>query len=565
MQMNERIGREGNGASEYGKFPFGDQGVGRENRYVGVVPIDLLHHFKGSTLLQDVFIRSSDYTFEKVVRSGRTITGAMIDSLKEHKVEFVSVTSPVYYQHLKETGELDKVYRIPMKDDRSGVDAEELRTQFYNISAEAMTSRGLNQKTVDDMMKQFVGISESIIGFGNVLSSMRSISNFSEYTYKHSLEVMILSLVLAKQLEADGKIRKMTQRETMSLAIGAFFHDIGKTKVPWEILEKPGKLSDEEKKEMDTHVNSGHFLMEAWIIPALQNNFGNLIDEKILLDIVGAHHLRYDGKGYCAPEIDKGNVHILKDVVELADAFDAMATERPYQDRKHNTTIKKIIEEEGGRQFNPEFAGSMLKILVDYPENSITVFKDGSFGTVARYNDDESITVDMYGSLTAKGVETVSKGTVTLSKEDAKRDVALGVCYYNVLDRDIARHIAKNPKSELAKSILSEGSDRVHRVNEAMKRLDLQNQKDRSTFEISVQEFISAALGPQDEIRRVSEEVKERETRRVENTSKDKISKLVEAATFNRLGGRGAPGLFLVRGSERDTNDSPAFGFGGDR
>ena len=233
---------------------FEKDAVERESRYVGIVPVELLYHFKGSTLLDDVYVmRGTECSM--LIPSGRTITGVMIDSLAEHNISFVSVTSPVYYQYLRETGELNKIHSIPLRDDEGGFfSVSEMRDNFYKLSAEAMASRGLDPNTVEGMMKQVVGISESIMGFGKVLSSMRSISNYSEYTYKHSLEVMIMSLLLAKQLEKDGKIDKMSQKQTLSLALGAFFHDIGKMMVPLKILNKPARLSDEEREHINAHV-----------------------------------------------------------------------------------------------------------------------------------------------------------------------------------------------------------------------------------------------------------------------------------------------------------------------
>lgn len=514
----------------------------RGKKYMGIVPVELLHYFRGSALLNDVFIESKDSPngCRVIAKAGSTITKPMIEDLMEFGVSFASVTSHAHYVHLKETGELNRIYNIPTKDEVSGYDTDKIRDDFYKISAEAMTSRGLEPDTVNHMMRQLVGISESILNFGQVLQEMRSMSNFSEYTYKHSLEVMIMSLLLAKQLEKEGKItnsdgtiRGMTQKEIMSLAIGSFFHDFGKTMVPWEILEKPGRLNDEEKKSMDEHVSAGWLLMKNMVLPALKENFGDLIDEKMVLDIVGGHHWRYDGneKAYRAPGVDPKNIHPWSYIVGVADSVDAMGTTRPYQNRKHNMDIKAILRAEKGKQFHPDFVDSMLNILIDYPQNSIAVFKDGSFGTVAHCGRTSGcVDIEMHGTFTSSGVERSKRRYISLSAEEAKRDIAVGVCYFNVLDREVARYIERNPDGELTRNILKDGKDRISSILG-----DSVESVDNDIFAKGVKEYINAALGGESEIKRVAAEIEAKENKRIAFSHQD-IGYLVRESLINRMG-----------------------------
>ena len=504
-----------------------------ESKYTGIIPVDSLHHFKGSVLLQDVFVESgSPRGYTMIARAGHFITEAMIENFRDYAVQFASVTNLENYMYLKKTGRLDSIYEIPLKDSAAGYDADEIRDDFYKISAEAIASRGLDPKTVNHMMSQLVGISESILNFGQVLSEMRAISNYSEYTYKHSLEVMIISLLLAKQLEKDGKFtdsrgqkRELTQKETMSLAVGAFFHDCGKPGVSWEILEKPGRLSDTEKREMDNHVFYGYEFMKNMVLPVLGKNFSELLDQKMILDIVGGHHWRYDGgeKGYRHRDVDPDNLHPFTFVVGLADATDAMATTRPYQNRRHNQDIKTILHEEQGRQFHPDYVPSMLEVLVDYPENSIAVFRDGVFGVVSAYGrpGEGDIEVEVHGSL--GGSSSLEKGSrIILKKEEAGEKIALGVCYYDVMDREVARYVERNPDSDLSRVILERRSGRSF-IN--------------APGDGSTSVFIREALGGEQEISRLSGEMRRREEERVRE-SKAGLDDLVYSSMFNRLGNR---------------------------
>ncbi len=523
---------------------FEKDAVERESRYVGIVPVELLYHFKGSTLLDDVYVmRGTECSM--LIPSGRTITGVMIDSLAEHNISFVSVTSPVYYQYLRETGELNKIHSIPLSDDEGGFfSVSEMRDNFYKLSAEAMASRGLDPNTVEGMMKQVVGISESIMGFGKVLSSMRSISNYSEYTYKHSLEVMIMSLLLAKQLEKDGKIDKMSQKQTLSLALGAFFHDIGKMMVPLKILNKPARLSDEEREHINAHVSAGYLLMKNMVMPYLRENFASLIDEDMILSIVGMHHWRFDngGKSYGVDGLDVTKWSML---VGVADATDAMGTDRKYQKRRPNLPIKKIIEEEKGKQFHPDFADAMIEILVDYPENSITVFHDGSFGTVSKYHsEDGSIEVDMYGTITSAGIDRYRQGTVRLEKDEAREEIAVGLCSYDVLDREVGGYISTNPASRLAQAVFIDGPEFTAPPRDS-------SRDEMELFARSVGNFIRDAVGGLNEIEKAVKFHK-RSAEKSIGESRDRINKLVDRVFQDRYGS----GYFSV--SERSFSERGA-------
>lgn len=519
------MGREGGKDKQLntGKTPyetFKDDRVSKESCFTGIVPVEMLGYFNGAVILQDIHIRAGHTGGEITIKGGEVLTTPLINKLEKSGVMFVSVTSSEYYNYLKETGELDKIHGIPVRNEKLGYDIEKMREDFYAISAEAVSSRGLAPDRVDHIMKQLVGISESILTFGKVLSSMRSISNFSEYTYKHSLEVMIISLLLAKQLEKDKKIRPMTQRQTLSLAIGAFFHDIGKTMVPWEILEKPGRLVGEEKKHMDAHVTAGWLIVNNMVIPSLRKNFASIIDEKMILDIVGGHHWRYDNMetgnraGYKAEKVDKKDIHPWAFIVGIADAVDAMGTERTYQARRHNTQIKEVLELEKGKQFSPEFVPAMMQILVDYPENSITVFKDGSYGVVKKHDNENSfIEVDMYGTLVEEGEKRFSEGTVKIPFEKIKREIALGSCYFDRIDKDVAEYIKKHPKEELSLNLLVDYPDRK---NLGKLLQEERESRDKPLFTVAIAAYIQNALGGQEEIQRIVKQRKAVDEQRVE-------------------------------------------------
>jgi putative nucleotidyltransferase with HDIG domain len=154
-------------------------------------------------------------------------------------------------------------------------------------------------------------------------------------TYGHSTRVAKLTMVLAKQLGVEEGSRQWTTIER-----GALLHDVGKIGVPDAILRKPGKLSEDEWLEMRRHARIGYEVLKD--VPFLAG----------AAEIVAAHHEAWDGSGYplglAGEEIPFG-----ARIFMVADAFDAMATDRPYRRaRPYEDCLAEIIRC-SGTQFDP--------------------------------------------------------------------------------------------------------------------------------------------------------------------------------------------------------------------
>ena len=163
------------------------------------------------------------------------------------------------------------------------------------------------------------------------------------YTRGHSDRVSEYSVLLGKKLG-------LSDEDIRLLRIGGLFHDVGKIGVPDNILQKDGKLTDEEYDEIKKHPNIGANILSSSSI------------FKDIIPIVKYHHERYDGKGY--PGKLKGDdIPYLARIAAIADSFDAMTSRRTYRD---SLPIKKVIseyEKNKGTQFDPELADAFLDII----------------------------------------------------------------------------------------------------------------------------------------------------------------------------------------------------------
>ena len=176
----------------------------------------------------------------------------------------------------------------------------------------------------------------------NIIRSLAyTIDAKDRYTSGHSQRVAEYSLKIAKKM---GK----SKEEQKIIYFAGLLHDVGKIRVPEAIINKPGKLTDEEFDQIRVHPVSGYHILK-----------GIHEDERIGY---GAkyHHERYDGNGY-PNGLSGENIPEIARIIGVADAYDAMASNRSYRGALPQEVVRKEIENGRGKQFDPHIADIMLK------------------------------------------------------------------------------------------------------------------------------------------------------------------------------------------------------------
>jgi putative nucleotidyltransferase with HDIG domain len=165
------------------------------------------------------------------------------------------------------------------------------------------------------------------------------------YTEIHSRSVAFYAKLIAKELRLPSKQRK-------SIYMGALLHDIGKIGIPTVILTKPSKLTESEYKEIKQHPLIGYDMLNS--IAELRNNE--------VLAIIRSHHERYDGKGY--PDGLTGDkIPVMARIVAVADAFDAMLSQRVYRNESRIEHAMEELRNNKGLQFDPEITDAFMRLL----------------------------------------------------------------------------------------------------------------------------------------------------------------------------------------------------------
>lgn len=166
------------------------------------------------------------------------------------------------------------------------------------------------------------------------------------YTRGHSDRVAEISVLIGKRLG-------LSDEDIRTLHVGGLFHDIGKIGVPDSILQKDGKLTDEEFDQIKQHPNIG--------VHILSNS--SIFDD--ILPIVKHHHEKFDGTGY-PDKLSGENIPYLARIAAVADSFDAMSSKRAYRD---SLPLEKIISEFmrcRGTQFDPNIDDIFIDILENH-------------------------------------------------------------------------------------------------------------------------------------------------------------------------------------------------------
>jgi len=222
----------------------------------------------------------------------------------------------------------------------------------------------LSVKAIKEAASQCV---DKVLENSDAMLLLTQLKYQDRYTAQHSLNVCILAILLGREL-------KFSIEELNNIGLCALLHDIGKMKVPLEILNKPGKLDGDELEIMRKHAQFGHD-----ILMAAPN-----IDQDVV-NVAYGHHEHLAGTGY-PRGVDKTELSIFTKIVAVVDAYDAITSDRVYQKGRSHLTALDILVKGMNTEFEAHFVIQFINCIGFYPQGNLVELSSGEIGIVVAQN-----------------------------------------------------------------------------------------------------------------------------------------------------------------------------------
>lgn len=249
-----------------------------------------------------------------------------------------------------------RIGALGIKGDREALE-ESLDTELpaatitYTLGEEAASIQSMH-RDVQNRGKLPLAEAEAVVqslsmamrGHQDMILPLLQLKEFDEYTTTHSLNVSVLTMALAEFLE-------LSSDDVRTFGVAGLLHDLGKVNIPPDILNKPGKLTDEERLVIQNHPTDGARL---------------IIESGKRLDLAAAvaheHHIMINGHGYPKLHYPR-DCHKASKLIHVCDVYDALRTRRPYRDAWESQKILAYIEDRAGTEFEPDAARAFVTMM----------------------------------------------------------------------------------------------------------------------------------------------------------------------------------------------------------
>jgi len=234
------------------------------------------------------------------------------------------------------------------------------RDETERMFAEARMGRAIDTGVVRQMVED---ISDSVLRNSNALISLARLKTADNYTYMHSVAVCALMVALGRQLD-------LSPEEIRAAGFAGLVHDIGKAAVPMEVLNKPGRLSDEEFAQVKDHPRLGWQMLR-----------DSQVDDGAALDVCLHHHERMDGAGY--PERLAGEgISLVARMGAVCDVYDAITSTRPYKAGWDPAESLSRMAKWTGGHFDARVFQAFVRSLGIYPVGSLVMLNSAKLAVV---------------------------------------------------------------------------------------------------------------------------------------------------------------------------------------
>lgn len=301
----------------------------------------------------------------------------------------------------------DNVYKDSVSVEEELSIAQEVHRQATQAVAEILRNLRVGHTLKLAMIHNVVtDLMESILRNPDAFSWLMHLKQKDSYTYSHSIDACALAVTFGRHLG-------LPRESLISLGTGALLFDVGKIKLPSGLLNKPGRLSPDEFQIMKQHVQFG--------VEIVAGIHGSGME---VIDMVRAHHERYDGTGY--PQGMRGSsIPLFGRIAGILDCYDAITSNRSYQQAISPHRALRVLYDARNTAFQEELVEQFIQCLGVYPTGSLVELVSGEVGIVIEQNRVRRLRPKIMLILDRHKVALKEYETVDLDRETAGKKLEL--------------------------------------------------------------------------------------------------------------------------------------------
>jgi len=302
-------------------------------------------------------------------------------------VEFIPAPAPVVQEKASFADEFKRAQKIVSKG----------REAVVSMFQEARMGKAIEAEAAAPLVEE---ISNSVLRNPGALISLARLKTADDYTFMHSVAVCALMIALARQLGLD-------EQQTREAGMAGLLHDLGKAMIPLEILNKPGKLTEEEFTLVKTHPAEGHKLL-----------LGGTGINEISKDVCLHHHEKVDGSGY-PKGLNGDSMSLYAKMGAVCDVYDAVTSNRPYKvGWDPAESIKRMAEWTG--HFDATVFQAFVRSLGIYPVGSLVRLASGKLGVVTEQGEQSLLKPRIKVFFSTKSQAYIKPETIDLARSPEK-------------------------------------------------------------------------------------------------------------------------------------------------
>jgi putative nucleotidyltransferase with HDIG domain len=272
---------------------------------------------------------------------------------------------PLSFKHIR----VGRINTEERRQDGIASDMAAIRQLYSSAVAAAETlwdsAQTEGMPDVPAALQTVEGLADAVTQNRTALVALTAMRNYDNYTFTHMVNVSILTMGQARALGIEGRLLR-------EFGLSALMHDIGKVRTPKEILNKPDKLTDDEFTIMRRHTVDGAEILR------------RTPEMPILAPVVAfEHHLRMDGTGYPFG-VKRGDLNVGTMLCSISDVYDAMRSQRAYQQAFPTERILAVLKRNDGTQFDQHLVRRFVQLLGIYPPGNLVKLSSGEIAVVIK-------------------------------------------------------------------------------------------------------------------------------------------------------------------------------------